>query len=408
MKKLLQKLPWSIAALLLLGGLFYGFWPEAVQVDSARVQRGPLRVTVNDDGETRIREKYIVSSPMTGQLLRVQLHAGDEVEAGKTVIAQIVPSAPSLLDSRARAELEARVQAAEAAKMQADAAFESAYQLGGMAQHSLERAAKLVTSESISPQERDEIEHQAAVARANVRAAEFTVKVRSFEELQARVALGRIQNMESEDPGSMITLLAPTNGRVLRVLREDMGVVPVGAALVEIGDISDLELVVDILSTEAVRIKPGNPMEVLHWGGRETLHAIVRRVEPSAFLKVSALGVEEKRVNVIADFIEPQSKRDGIGDGFRIEAKIVVEQTNPESLRVASGALFRDSNDWYVYRVVNGKARKAKVDIGVTNGIETEILRGVTDLDIVIVYPTDQVYDGVRVQLSESNAWYSN
>jgi HlyD family secretion protein len=138
------------------------------------------------------------------------------------------------------------------------------------------------------------------------------------------------------------------------------------------------------------------------------LHAIVRRVEPSAFLKVSALGVEEKRVNVIADFIEPQSKRDGIGDGFRIEAKIVVEQTNPESLRVASGALFRDSNDWYVYRVVNGKARKAKVDIGVTNGIETEILRGVTDLDIVIVYPTDQVYDGVRVQLSESNAWYSN
>jgi len=197
-KKFLQKLPWIIAALLLLGGLFYGFWPEAVQVDSARVQRGPLRVTVNDDGETRIREKYIVSSPMTGQLLRVQLHAGDEVEARKTVIAQIVPSAPSLLDSRARAELEARVQAAEAAKMQADAAFESAYQLEGMAQHNLERAARLVTSESISPEERDEIEHQAAVARANVRAAEFTVKVRSFEELQARVALGRIQNMESD------------------------------------------------------------------------------------------------------------------------------------------------------------------------------------------------------------------
>jgi HlyD family secretion protein len=393
-----RKLPWIFAALLLLGGLVYGFWPESVRVDSVLVQRGALRLSVNDDGETRIREKYVILSPSTGQLLRIQLHAGDEVEAGKTVIAQIFPSAPSLLDSRARAELEARVHATEAAKMQADAELEGARQLEGLALHSLERASKLTSSASISAQEMDEIEHQASVAKANVRAAEFTVKVKTFEEQQARAALGRLQNKDNEDPSSVITLLAPTNGQVLRVLREDMGFIPVGTSLVEIGDVSDLELVVDVLSAEAVRVRAGNPIEIIHWGGQETLHAIVRQVEPAAFLKVSALGVEEKRVNIIADFVEPKSKRKGIGDGFRIEAKIIVEETSSESLRVASGALFRDGIEWYVYRIQDGKARKTKVQVGVSNGIETEILHGVAELDMVIVYPTDQIYNGLRVR----------
>jgi HlyD family secretion protein len=400
-KKLWQKLPWSIVALLLLAGLFYGFWPEPVRVDAVPVRKGTLRVTVNDDGETRIREKYVISSPMTGQLLRVQLNAGDEVEAGETVIAQIVPSAPSLLDSRARAELEARVQAAEAAKMQADAALESARQLEGLAQHSLERAIKLVSTASISAQEMDETEHQAAVAKANVRAAEFTVKVKSYEVQQARAALGRIQNAEKEDPSSTIPLLAPTNGRVLRVLREDTGVIPVGTSLVEIGDVSDLELVMDILSTEAVRIKPGNLVEVIHWGGRESLHAIVRRVEPAAFLKVSALGVEEKRVNVIADFVEPISKREGLGDGFRIEAKITVAESPADSLKVPTSALFRNGDHWHIYLVRDSRALSTKVEIGLTNGTETEIRSGVDELDKVIIYPAEQVRDGVRLRTTE-------
>jgi HlyD family secretion protein len=395
-----RRLPWILAALLLLGGLVYGFWPEAVRVDSVRVQRGSLSVTVNDDGETRIREKYVVSSPMTGQLLRVQLHPGDEVTATKTIIAQIVPSVPSLLDSRTRAELEARVRAAEAEKMKADADLESAHHLDGLAQHSLERATQLIATASIAPQEMDEIEHQAAVAKANVRAAEFMVKVKSFEEQQARVALERIQISENEDPSSTITLLAPTDGRVLRVLREDMGVVPVGTPIVEIGDVFDLELVLDILSTEAIRIKPGNRIDIVHWGGSETLHAIVRRVEPAAFLKVSALGVEEKRVNVIADFVEPISQREGIGDGFRVEAKIIVAETPADSLKVPSGVLFRDGEDWYGYRVRGGRARSTKLEIGLTNGMETEIRSGLDESDLVIVYPTDQVRDGVRVQPS--------
>jgi HlyD family secretion protein len=397
MKQFWRRLRWIMMATVIIGGLVYGFWPDSIRVDLVRVQRGALRVTINDDGETRIREKYVVSSPMAGQLIRLQLHAGDAVEAEKTIIAQLVPSAPSLIDARTRTEMEARVQAAEAARMQADGVLESAKQLSDLAQHNLERATKLIASASIAQQEMDDIEHQAAVAKANVRASEFAVKVRTFEEQQARAALERVNNTEIDDPASTVTLLAPTNGLVLRVFREDRGVVPVGTPLLEIGDVTDLELVIDILSTEAIRVKPGNQVDIVHWGGKETLHAIVRRVEPAAFLKVSALGVEEKRVNVIADFIEPISQREAIGDGFRIEAKIVVEETSPESLHVASGALFRQGNEWFVYRVEKGKARRTKVEIGLTNGIETQVVRGLEESDIVVVYPSDQVYDHVRV-----------
>jgi HlyD family secretion protein len=401
-KRLWRKLPWLAAALVLTSALIYGFWPEAIRVDSVAVQRGALRVTVNDDGETRIREKYVISTPLTGQLLRVQLHAGDKVEAGKTIVAQIVPVSPSLLDVRAKAELEARLQAAEAAKMQAAAALESAQELEELARHNLDRSMKLITTKSIAQQELDEAEHQAAVSRANVRAAEFSVRVRSFEEQQAKAALQSLQNGANSDPSNMITILAPTSGTVLHVFREDMGVVPVGTALVEIGDIQDLELVMEILSTEAVRMKPGNKVEIEHWGGSVALQAIVRTVEPKAFLKVSALGVEEKRVNVIADFIGPPDIRAGIGDGFRIEARIIVDETSPDALRVASGALFRDGEGWHAFHINDGYARLTKVQVGATNGIETEIVAGLEQSDVVIVYPTDQIRDGVRVQTSST------
>lgn len=185
---------------------------------------------------------------------------------------------------------------------------------------------------------------------------------------------------------------------MLRVFHEDSGVVSIGTPLLEIGDVRDLEMVLDILSTEAIRIEPGDKIFIEHWGGREALHGIVRRIEPAAFLKVSALGVEEKRVNVIGDFVDPWESRKTLGDGFRIEARIVIETTNADSLKVASGALFRHGESWHVYRVRNSRVELVPVKTGATNGLETEIREGLDQGDVVVLHPTDQVSSGIRVK----------
>lgn len=329
--------------------------------------------------------------------MRLQLHPGDPVEQTKTEIAQILPVEPSLLDSRSQAEIEARVRAADAAMLQATAAKDSAIELADLAQHQLDRAAKLMKTSSISQQDRDEAEHQVAVTKANVRAAEFTVKVRTFEREQAVAASERVSDKSQESSTTAFRILSPTTGKVLRVFREDSGVVSLGTALVEIGDVQDLEMVLDILSSEAARIEPGDRVFLERWGGDQSLKGVVRRIEPSAFLKVSALGVEEKRVNVIADFEDPWDIRQGLGDGFRIEARIVIHETDDHSLKVASGALFRHESQWYVYRVRDGRAERVQVEVGASNGLETEILNGLGEGDLVVLYPTEQISAGVRL-----------
>jgi HlyD family secretion protein len=382
----------------LAGLLAYGFWPRPVSVDTVQVEQGALSVTVDDDGETRIREKYIVSAPVTGHLLRLQLHPGDLVVQSETEVAKILPADPSLLDARTLAESEARKRAAEAAKEQANSVLDSAIELAELAEHHFERAKKLSVSNSISASELEEAEHKAGQAKANVRSAEFNSRVRAFELEQAVAALTQSAGGSLNDRTAAMTMVAPTFGRVLRVFREDAGVVNVGTQLLEIGDVQDLEMVLDILSTDAVRINPGDKIFIDHWGGSRTLNGIVRRIEPAAFLKVSALGVEEKRVNVIGDFIDPWEVRKSIGDGFRIEARIVVETTSPDSLKVASGSLFRHGETWHVYRVQNARAELVQVTIGASNGLETEIIKGLERGDRVLLHPTDQVRNGIRVR----------
>ncbi len=377
--------------------LAYGFWPRPVKVDMVKVTRGSLSVTVDDDGETRIREKYIVSAPVAGHLLRLQLHPGDTVEQSNTVIARILPADPSLLDARARAESDARVRAAEAAKQQSDAVLTSTLEVAALAEHHFIRAKSLIESQSISEAEFEEAEHQARQAEANVRAAEFTAKVRAFELEQAVAALIQSNGESQSKVAQAMTLVAPTCGRVLRVFHEDSGFVGVGTQLLEIGDLQDMEMVLDILSTEAVGIQPGNKIFIDHWGGNQTLNGIVRRIEPAAFLKVSALGVEEKRVNVIGDFTDPWDLRKALGDGFRIEARIEVETTSSRSLKVASGALFRHEDRWHVYRIQNSRLDLVQVVIGASNGLETEIREGLEAGDVVVLHPTDQVRSGSRV-----------
>lgn len=401
MKKILSKIPWILIALGLIALLVYGFWPQPIEVDVVEVKQGSLDVTVNDDGETRIREKYLISAPVNGKMLRVRLHAGDVVEQGVTELACIEPSDPVLLDARTEAEYEARVRASEAALEQANTVVERANEALELAEHDYARAKRLIESRAISPSEFDAAEHRQHIAVADVNSASSAVKVARFELETAKAALARFDTDSGQSSTKPVRLVSPINGEVLRVFQEDASAVVPGTAILELGDPLDLEIEIDVLSTDAVQIQPGDQIFIEHWGGSNPLEAVVRLVEPSAFLKISALGVEEKRVNVIADFVDPPCDRETLGDGFRIEARIVVASTSEESIKVASGSLFRDGDVWFVYRIANGVAQQCKVEPGQTNGLETEIKSGLSAGDLVILHPTDKIRHGVTVKQNE-------
>ena len=401
MKKILSKIPWIVIALALIAMLVWGFWPQPVEVDIAQVKQGSLDVTVNDDGETRIREKYTVSAPVSGKMLRIQLHAGDVVEQGDTVLARIEPTDPVLLDARTQAEYEARVRAAEAAVEQADSTVVRAKEALALADHHYKRAKNLINSKAISRSEFDTAEHRQHFAKADLNSAKSALKVAKFELEGAKIALARFDSSSSQSTSKPFRLVSPIDGQVLRVFHEDASVVAPGMALLELGDPLDLEIVIDVLSTDSVQIRPGDKVFIEHWGGESPLEAVVRLVEPSAFLEISALGVKEKRVNVIADFVATACDRETLGDGFRIEARIVVSSTSEESIKVASGALFREGDDWFVYRVASRTAQKCKVQRGERNGLETEIKSGLSAGDYVILHPTDKIRHGVAVKQNE-------
>ena len=383
-----------------VGLLVYGFWPVPVEVDAVVVERGSFEITADDDGETRIREKYIVTSPVAGKLLRVELHAGDPVSKGETLIVRIDPGDPDPLDARSQAEAEARVRVAEAACELAAARRVRSEEALKLAQHDYERSSNLLDKQALPRGEFDRIEHQLHMAQADLRSSEFAVQVADFECEFARAAL--VRGQQDQDGGqveTMVTVNSPIDGRVLRVFTEDAGVVSKGTPIMELGDPRDLEMVIDVLSTEAVEIKPGARVYIDHWGGEGSLDGTVRIVEPAAFLKVSALGVEEKRVNVIADFRDAYECCEALGDGFRIEARIVV--TTVENVTtVPAGVLFRHAHSWHAYRIVDGRAQLQPVSIGKSNGLDTEITKGLSPGDVVVLHPTDQVTDGVALSAS--------
>lgn len=310
----------------LAGFLVYAFRPRPVPVDLVPAGVAPLAVTVNEDGKARLRERYTVSSPLSGRLDRIVLKAGDPVEAGTTVLATLIPSVPELLDPRVRAQAEARVRSSEAAEMEAEARLERAKVQERHARIEFERGEDLHEKKVISLQDLESLDEKRLVATSEVRAAEFARKVAAFETEQARAVLAQTADSAELNPeslGGRHEIVAPVSGRVLRVLEESATVVQPGTPLIEVGDPSDLEIEVDVLSQDAVNISPGARVVVEHWGGGEALAGRVRVVEPSAFTKVSALGVEEQRVNVIADFTSPGEERGALGDGFRVEARIV-------------------------------------------------------------------------------------
>lgn len=398
MKRLVPRLSYGILAVGLVAAIVWGFWPQPAPIDTAIVGREALRVTVDEDGKTRIKEKYVVSAPLTGQLMRIDLHAGDAVRAGHTLLARIEPTDPTLLDAREQVGGEARVRSAEATVQQAEAALSRAAAALDLAQSELGRAQQLAAEDAISREELEEKQIRRRTCEAEHKAAKFGHDIAQFELQQAKAALMRSDpNLKHRGGSPHFDIVSPVNGQVLRVLQESMTVVQPGMPLLEIGDPSDLEAEIDVLSTDAVKIHKGASVSFEHWGGAHPLAGVVRVVEPSAFTKISALGVEEQRTNVIADFVDPPEMRRTLGDAFRVEARITVWK-GEEVLQVPTGASFREGDRWAVFVVREGRAELRVIELGHRNDLDAEVLKGLAEGDVVIVHPSDRIQDGTRVK----------
>jgi HlyD family secretion protein len=387
-----RRLPW-MGAVVLVALIVVGLWPRAVPVEVATVARGPLVVTVDEEGMTRVKNRYVVSAPVAGQLRRIDWKAGAVVEAGKTILAVLETSGADFLDARSLAQAEARVRGAEAARDAAAAQKERATAAAKTFASDLERLKELYAKKVLSTQEFEAAQMRADTTAQDARAAEFALKVAEFEFQQARALITRGQPGGSAEP---LVITSPVSGRILRVFQESARVVPAGFALLEVGDPADLEARIEVLSRDGVAIKPGARVMLEQWGGPEPLQARVRLVEPSAFTKISALGVEEQRVYVVADFIDPIEKRPTLGDSYRVEARVVIWE-NANALRAPAGGLFQRGGAWQAFAVEGGRARLRTVRVGRSNGTESEIIEGLREGESIVVYPGDKVSDGTRI-----------
>jgi HlyD family secretion protein len=371
-------------ALLLIGLIAAGLWPRPVPVEIGRVTSGNLRASVNEEGKTRIRQRYVVSAAVPGQLRRIPFKAGAEVRADETVVAVIDPLSPAMLDARSRAQAEARRDTALATLEKSRANYKFAVS-------ELRRYQKLAAEKTISTQELENAEMREASA-AKEEAACASALRQAEAELAEFLPAGGATNF-SQTPHE---LKAPVSGRVLHVLEENSRVVAAGTPLLEIGNPTNLEVAVEVLSRDGATITPGTRVEFEQWGGGPPLQGRVRLVEPAAFTKVSALGVEEQRVNVVADIVSPPAEWASLGDNFRVEARIIVWEAD-KTLKAPAGALFRRGNDWAVFTVKDGRAALRVVKIGRSSGTETQILDGLKEGDEVILYPGSRVHDRQRI-----------
>jgi HlyD family secretion protein len=389
---------WGGVALGALVLLAVAFTPGRTLVDVATVTRGSLRVTLDHEGKTRVRHRYMVSAPVAGRLLRIDLEPGTAVQAGETVVATMQPSAPPLLDTRSRAELRARVQAAQAGVAQAEADLSRVAAQRKYADAQFQRIERLAAQHGTSRDELDAARSNAQALAESQDAAESGLRAARHELDAARAAL--IEPAAGAASGQPLEIRAPVTGVVLQRLHESEAVVPAGEPLMELADPADLEVVSDYLSTDAVQMRPGMPVDIDRWGGGRTLQGVVRLVEPRGFLKVSALGVEEQRVNVITRFEDPSGAWRALGDGYRVETRVTI-WSRDDALRVPIGGLFRLGDGWAAFVVEDGRARVRTVEIGHRGALDTEVLKGLQEGEAVIVHPPDTLADNGRVEIRQ-------
>ncbi|RRQ21527.1 efflux RND transporter periplasmic adaptor subunit [Thiohalobacter thiocyanaticus] len=390
--KLNARLGILLLGLVLAAALVWGFMPRPVPVEPAGVTRGPLTVTVEEEGRTRVRERYLISAPVSGYLRRITLEPGDAVAADQP-LAVIEPRRADALDPRSRARAEAGVKGTEAALAAAREEQRSAAAQAALADQALERARRLHRAGDLSDDALDRAEAEAVRSRALNAAAQHSVEVARFELETARAALA---SYDAAPTGESFTLTAPIDGRVLKRLRESAGPVQAGEPLLELGDPARLEVVVELLSTQAVQIAPGTRVSLERWGGETDLEGVVRVVEPAGFTKISALGVEEQRVLVIIDFRSPSEQWQRLGDAYRVEARFRVWE-GEDVLQIPASALFRHNGGWGVFRIASGRAQLTPVEVGQRAGLTAQILSGLEPGEQVISHPDDQISDGVRV-----------
>ena len=389
---------WGVLGLVLLAALTYTFMPQPVPVDLVEATHGPLVITIDEEGETRVRDIYVLSAPVAGRALRIEAEAGDRVVAGETVVAEIEPIDPAFLDPRSEAQAQADINAAESARELALAQVDSAVAELEFAESELQRARRLVSDKLISEHALDEAERGFKTRKAELATARAALQVSSFELERARAQLvSPTETHDRHERCKCVPIRAPVNGRILRVLHESEGVVSAGEPLVEIGNPGDLEIVADLLSTDAVKTAAGQRVIIERWGGEQMLEGRVRRIEPFGFTKVSALGIEEQRVNVIIDITSPAETWTRLGHGYQLESRIVLSE-HADALKLPLTALFRDGDRWAVYAEEAGRARLRHVEVGDRSQLEASILNGLQAGERVIEHPGNRIADGVRIR----------
>lgn len=386
----------------------FAFWPRPSLVDLGEVTRGAMMVTIDEEGRTSVHDAYVVSTPIAGRLLRVDVDPGVHVVKGESVVARMLPTNPAALDIRTREQALAAVNAARAALRVARADYNTAQADKELAFSNLERFRELRKTNTVSQAALDRAVREGRAAEATLVSAEAAISMREAEVENAQARLisfddHGLANAIGGNGQQEIALYSPATGRVLRVIQQSETTLPAGAPVMEIGNVeSDLEVIVELLSTDAVQVTVGDKVLIDDWGGPQTLDGIVERIDPWGFKKVSALGVEEQRVNTVVRFTGDTTQRSALGHGFRVEARIVVWQTD-DTLKVPASALFRNGADWSVFAVEGGRAVRRSVKIGRNNGIEAQVLEGLGDGDAVILYPSSALGDGGRVAQRQLN-----
>jgi len=402
-KKISRKIIISGVIIAMGAVLAYAFWPQPMVVDMGEVKRSHMRVTISEEGRTRVHDAYVVSTPVSGRLLRVDVEPGDPVVEGKSVIAKMEPSYPTLLDVRNKAQAGANLSAAKASLELARTERDRAVADHELANLQLKRMRHLILSDSTSQLALDRAIHETRTASAALGNAQAAIAVQKAEVAKARAQLiGFGKNKpKGIEQTAVIPIHAPATGSVLRIIQESESTLPAGTPVIEIGNIeNDLEVVVELLSSDAVQVSLEDQVILRDWGGPHDLNGVVERIDPWGFTKVSALGVEEQRVNVIVRFANPPENLNRLGHGYRIEVQIVIWE-DKNAIVVPSSALFRQGRDWTVFVVVNGMAKLRRVQIDQNNGIQAQVTGGLEPGQLVVLYPSSELTHGTKVSKRE-------
>ncbi|GAB6070523.1 HlyD family efflux transporter periplasmic adaptor subunit [Thiomicrorhabdus hydrogeniphila] len=378
-----------VTLILIIGMLVWGFWPKPIMVEIVKVKKAPLIVSIQEDGRTRVIDRYVIASPINGMTCRMHLKVGDTVTQGQNLL-NISPLESQVLDARSKAQAQAQVSVANSALQAAKQQVVLAKANAKLASDKLKRYQPLLAKGLISQETFDQTKTAALTTKSQQRSANFAVEVAQFELQSAMTTLNYSAAKPHNNNIERVPVNSPINGKILKVARKCEGPVITGESLLEVGDPTALEVEVDVLSADAVKIKPGMKVLFDRWGGSHPLEGIVRLIEPVGFTKVSALGVEEQRVWVICDFTSATKEWQKLGDGYRVEAQFILWQQD-NVLQVPSSALFRYKDGWAVFKNVNNTAIRQAVKVGQRNGLSAQVLAGLVEGESIINHPNDAV-----------------